>query len=533
MGAQISRKMRIDRGFGNGSHKCPTLSPEKSSGKNANSDTETDEEIDPSKSPEAIQITADTNPNSSSPARATESANTPPASPSASSLPNIAGTKKFTLNGSNALYDESSYTISSSSTLSNQNSKIKLSWVNPKLSNQSTPSIDCDLTKPVNDIDPNKGHLEALLDLIININKIYVSYTSNYHIKLLLTGDLCDNIYIVAKNKLVMSLTTADIKGIESELNDNIMIVNDLSDTYEKKKAKICEKMTEYFTDKMKTFAKIILIMNYCYLKLNSIKHGGLCFMPPDEGQNYNANLFIPISEAYDKVEVYDNELFDNSTLIKHIDKLGIRDKLLLPDKNFTEIRQQVLDGLFAKKYQDKSTTETDPTIKEKLKKIIANSDKLTMIELIHEQQCKTNGGIFLDTKEKVEFNDLYSEAAVNANWLNIYKALCCSINDKLQKLTNKFITKSFITKVQEEDPETVSTKSTKSKEPSWTDNDTMTNEQVASLDKEITDEISTIIIDIDRGFLELYLFDTMTPKKLNRIKDLREQLANLEGTDV
>jgi triacylglycerol esterase/lipase EstA (alpha/beta hydrolase family) len=158
------------------------------------------------------------------------------------------------------------------------------------------------------------------------------------------------------------------------------------------------------------------------------------------------------------------------------------------------------------------------------------------MIELIHEQKCKTNGGIFLSNKEEVEFNDLYSEAAVNAKWLNIYKALCCSINDKLQKLTKTFITKSFIEKVQEEEPDEPdkksskkSSKSSKSKEPSWTDNDTMTNEEVSALDKEITDEISKIIIDIDRGFLELYLFDTMTPKKLNKINDLKEQLASLE----
>lgn len=448
MGAQISRKMRMDRGFGKGNHKCPTLPPQAQSG-NTNTDSTGD-----NRSPlngnidklQSVQLTGNTGPNASAPPRGDVKQSQQAATQSAVSPLSVSAsaTKKFNFKGNNLLIGNSSeYTIQPSSTLSNKNTTIKLSWVDPKLSNQAMPSIDCDLTRLPDE------HLANIAKLIEDINVIYVSYTDNNHIQLLLSGDICDNIYLVAENKLVMNLTAVDISDINMKLSDNITVVSDLTDEYKTKKKPICEKMTAYFTDKMKTFAKIILLMNYCYLKLNSVKNGGLCYMPPDDGMDElddNFNLFTPSSIKYEKIEVYDSELIDNNKLLKHIDKLDIREKLMLPDKNFTTIREQVLAGQFDK-YPDKISQETDQLIKDKLQKILDNKNFITNIELIHEKDCKTNGGIFLNDAKEIANYGLYSEDPSNTPWLNVYRTLCCSIFDKLTKLKNKFIEKSFVMK--------------------------------------------------------------------------------------
>jgi hypothetical protein len=520
MGAQISRKMRMDRGFGNGSHKCPTLPPVQTSKDNAGLNGDISTSTSGTDKQQSVQLSGNTSQNSSAPLRGNvnqtqqmQQANISPLSVSASA------TKKFNFNGSNALIGNSSeYTIQPSSTLSNKNTKIILSWVDPKLSNQALPSIDCDVSIPVD------KHLDNIEELIEVVNVIYVSYTDNNHIQLLLSGDICDNIYLVAENKLVMNLTAVDIKDINKNLSDNITVVSDLTDEFKKEKKPICEKMTAYFTDKMKTFVKIILLMNYCYLKLNSIKNGGLCYMPPDDDMDElddNFNLFTPSSINYDKIEVYDNDLIDNNTLLKHIDKLNIREKLLLPDKNFATIRESVLEGQF-EKYREKISLEQDKITKDKLQKIVENKKFITNIELIHEKDCKTNGGIFLKDANEIANYGLYSEDVSNTSWLNVYKTLCCSILDKLTKLKNKFIDQSFVMKKKEQKP----TFGKPVTVDSWTDKD-MEKDEIDALDKEITTEIEKIIIEIDRGFLGLYLIPTSSPA---RVKKEDEILAQAEA---
>jgi hypothetical protein len=519
MGAAITKKLRMDSGFKKGNHKCPTLPPQALSG-NTNTGSMGDNasllngNIDKLQS---VQLTGNTGPNALPPPRAnvdqspqTQQANQTPISPLSVSA---SATKKFNFKGNNLLISTSSeYTIQPSSTLSNKNTKIILSWVDPKLSNQAMPSIDCDLTKLPGE------HLANIAKLIENVNDIYVSYTNNNHIQLLLSGDICDNIYLVAENKLVMNLTTVDIKDINLKLSDNITVVSDLTDEYKTKKKPICEKMTAYFTNKMKTFAKIILLMNYCYLKLNSVKNGGLCYMPPDDGMDElddNFNLFTPSSIKYEKIEVYDSELLDNNKLLKHIDKLDIREKLMLPDKNFTTIREQVLAGQFDK-YPDKISQEKNQLIKDKLQKIVDNKNFITTIELIHEKDCKTNGGIYVDNARDIEGYGLYSEDQSNTPWLNVYRTLCCSIFDKLTKLKTKFIEQSFKLLTKKE-PKSMFNK-TENEVNSWTDKD-MTTEQIDALDIEITTEIEKIIIEIDRGFLGLYLMPTTSQQQIQSLE--------------
>jgi len=522
MGTAFSKKLRIDRGFGNGSHKCPVLPPVQTNNDNAglSGDISTSSSgIDK----QSVQLSGNTDQNASAPLRGNvnqtqqmQQATISPLSVSASA------TKKFNFNGSNALIRNSSeYTIQPSSTLSNKNTKIILSWVDPKLSNQAMPSIDCDLTQ-----SPD-AHLGNISKLIADVNVIYVSYTENNHIQLLLSGDICDNIYLVAENKLVMNLTSVDIKNINKSLSDNITVVSDLTDEFKKEKKPICEKMTEYFTDKMKTFAKIILLMNYCYLKLNSIKNGGLCYMPPDDDMDEiddNFNLFTPSSINYDKIEVYDNDLIDNNKLLKHIDKLNIREKLLLPDKNFATIREKVLEGQF-EKYREKISLE-DKIIKDKLQKIVENKKFITNIELIHEKDCKTNGGIFLKDANEIANYGLYSEDVSNTSWLNVYKTLCCSILDKLTTLKDKFIEQSFKS-ITKKEPKSMFNK-TENEVNSWTDKD-MTTEQIAQLDIEITTEIEKIIIEIDRGFLGLYLIPTSSPARVKKEDEILKQAEEIK----
>jgi hypothetical protein len=522
MGTAFSKKLRMDRGFGNGSHKCPVLPPVQTNNDNAglSGDISTSSSgIDK----QSVQLSGNTDQNASAPLRGNvnqtqqmQQATISPLSVSASA------TKKFNFNGSNALIRNSSeYTIQPSSTLSNKNTKIILSWVDPKLSNQAMPSIDCDLTQ-----SPDT-HLGNISKLIADVNVIYVSYTDNNHIQLLLSGDICDNIYLVAENKLVMNLTAVDIKDINKSLTDNITVVSDLTDELKKEKKPICEKMTEYFTNKMKTFAKIILLMNYCYLKLNSIKNGGLCYMPPDDDMDElddNFNLFTPSSIKYDKIEVYDNDLIDNNKLLKHIDKLNIREKLLLPDKNFATIREKVLEGQF-EKYREKISLE-DKIIKDKLQKIVENKKFITNIELIHEKDCKTNGGIFLKDANEIANYGLYSEDVSNTSWLNVYKTLCCSIFDKLTKLKTTFIEQSFKS-ITKKEPKSMFNK-TEEEVNSWTDKD-MTTEQIDSLDIEITTEIEKIIIEIDRGFLGLYLMPTTSPARVKKEDEILKQAEEIK----
>lgn len=503
MGAQISRRMRIDRGFGTGNHKCPSTSQGKPIIETNGSirDKEIGENLDQKLTLSGQEINSSAAP----PPRVNGKG-----ASSSLSFVNASAAKIFNFSGDNVTTTDQNYTISKQSTLSNHNTKIILSWLKPNLTNQAMPSIDCDISK-----SPSE-HLNTLMDLINETNDIYVSYTENYHIKLLLSGDLCDNIHLVAKNKLVMNLSSVEIASINKDLKDKIVIIQDYTDDYKSKKKEICQKMTEYFTEKMQTFAKIILIMNYCYLKLNSIQNGGICFMPPDEGMDDNINLFTPSTVTYNKIEVYDNELIHNSNLLKHIDKLDIRDKLILPAKNFTEIRNKVLDGLVMNEYNDKLTATSDPIIQDKINKIITNKDTLTMIEVIHEKQCKTtDGAIFLSNKEAVEYNDLYSETPENEDWLNAYKSLCCSLKDKLTTLQKTFISQSFVQKEIEKDAG--------KKVSLWADNDEMTKDNISELNITITEEIEKIIIEIDRGFLLLYLTPTLTPgKKVKLEEDVR-----------
>jgi len=531
MGAAITKKLRMDSGFKKGNHKCPTLQPQAQSG-NTNIGSTGDNasplngNIDKLQS---VQLTGNTNQQNASPPPRdnTEQSLQKTQSPQSVASPlsvSASATKKFNFKGDNVLIGAGSeYTIQPSSTLSNKNTTIKLSWVDPKLSNQAMPSIDCDLTKLPDE------HLDNIANLIETVNVIYVSYTNNNHIQLLLSGDICDNIYLVAENKLVMNLTTVDIEGINQNLSDNITIVSDLTDEdeYKNKKKPICEKMTEYFTNKMKTFTKIILLMNYCYLKLNSVKNGGLCYMPPDDDMDElddNFNLFTPSSIKYDKIEVYDSELLDNNKLLKHIDKLNIREKLMLPDKNFTNIREQVLAGQFDK-YQTKSAEEKDPIIKDKLDEIIKNKEFITNIELIHEKDCKTNGGIYLNDAKEIEGYGLYSEDPSNTPWLNVYRTLCCSILDKLTKLKNKFIDQSFEMKIKKE---TSMFKKTEKEVESWTDKN-MTTVEIDKLDTEITAEIEKIIIEIDRGFLGLYLMPTSSPARVKKEDEILRQAEEIK----
>jgi hypothetical protein len=497
---QFASKLRMTKGFGNNNHKCPTpigQSTGDSSGSNTGSTTSAEAN---SANQQPLTLKAeDELKNSDAPPRAEETIGETRKVVSSSALSASASTtKRFRFDGTN-FNNAKDYTISPTSTLSNQNFqnlKIKLSWVDPKLSNQSTPSIDCDF---------KQDHLKGIEDLINEINDIYVSYTSNHHIKLLLAGNLCDTIYLVSENKLVMNLTSVDMKDINRDLVNNMTIVSDLTDEFKDEKEPICKKMTDYFTEKIKTFAKIILIMNYCYLKLKSIKEGGLCYMPPDDGMDEfadNFNLFTPSSKQYDKIEVYDNELVTNSTLTKHIDTLNIRDKLLLPNKNFKTIRAAVLKDLF-NSYDDKILSENDETIKDKLRKIKGNDSFLTSIELIHERDCTTDRGSFILETDIANYG-LYNDDASNIQWINAYKTLCCIIKDKLIKLKEKFIPESFKEK-------TVEKKGKKEGKTSWSDKE-MSKERIDELHKEITEEIEKIIIEIDRGFLQLYLMPTKTP---------------------
>lgn len=507
MGAAYS-KLRMDRGFGRGNHKCPTIPPQEQSGKSGTDKpgSSVDTSAPTGVGQKSVPISGTTVLNAAPPPRV--EIKQLPVSPLSVS---VSATKQIDFNGSNtSMGNGNEYTIQPSSTLSNKNTTIKLSWVDPKLLNQATPSINCDLMQ-----SPDT-HLDNISKLIESVNIIYVSYTENNHIQLLLSGDICDNIYLVTENKLVMSLTSIDIGNISKSLSDDITVVSDLSDELKKEKKPICEKMTGYFTEKMKTFAKIILLMNYCYLKLYSIKNGGLCYMPPDDGAGElddNFNLFTPSSVTYDKIEVYDNELIDNNKLLKHVDKLNIREKLLLPDRNFATIREKVLAGQFDK-YQDKMVSEQDKTKHDKLQKIVENKNFITTIELIHEKDCKTNGGIFLSNAKDIENYGLYSEDISNTAWLNVYKTLCCSILDKLTNLKNKFIEQAFIKKQKEKKP----LYGPAVKVASWTDKN-MTTEQIAQLDKEITEEIEKIIIEIDRGFLGLYLMPTTSQQKIQSLE--------------
>jgi hypothetical protein len=501
----------MTKGFGNNNHKCPTPIGQSTgdsvdsgmTSNDANSNQSTDQQM-------ALIAGNDDLDNSKAPSRAEETIGEKRQVESSSTLSASASTtKRFRFDGTN-FNNAKDYTISPTSTLSNQNFqnlKIKLSWVDPKLSNQSTPSIDCDF---------KQDHLKGIEDLINEINDIYVSYTSNHHIKLLLAGNLCDTIYLVSENKLVMNLTSVDMKDINRDLTNNMTIVSDLTDEFKDEKEPICKKMTDYFTEKIKTFAKIILIMNYCYLKLKSIKEGGLCYMPPDDGMDEfadNFNLFTPSSKQYDKIEVYDSELVTNSTLTKHIDTLNIRDKLMLPNKNFKTIRAAVLKDLF-NSYDDKILSEKDETIKDKLIKIKGNDSFLTSIELIHERDCTTDRGSFILETDIANYG-LYNDDASNIQWINAYKTLCCIIKDKLIKLKEKFIPESF----QEKTVEKKGKKKTKTGTgTSWTDKE-MTKERIDELHKEITEEIEKIIIEIDRGFLQLYLMPTTSQQKIQSLK--------------
>jgi hypothetical protein len=517
MGAAYS-KLRMDRGFGRGNHKCPTIPPQEQSGKSGTDKpgSSVDTSAPTGVGQKSVPISGTTVLNAAPPPRG--EIKQLPVSPLSVS---VSATKQIYFDGSNtSMGNGNEYTIQPSSTLSNKNTTIKLSWVDPKLLNQATPSINCDLMQ-----SPDT-HLDNISKLIERVNIIYVSYTENNHIQLLLSGDICDNIYLVTENKLVMSLTSIDIKNISKSLSDDITVVSDLSDELKKEKKPICEKMTGYFTEKMKTFAKIILLMNYCYLKLYSIKNGGLCYMPPDDGAGElddNFNLFTPSSVTYDKIEVYDNELIDNNKLLKHVDKLNIREKLLLPDKNFATIREKVLDGQFVK-YGDKINDENDQTIKDKLQKILDNKNFITNIELIHEKDCKTNGGIFLSNAKEIANYGLYSEDPSNIQWINVYRTLCCIILDKLTKLKDKFITKSFESIEKEKKP--LFGKPVKVN--SWTDK-TMTKVEIDALDKEITEEIEKIIIEIDRGFLGLYLMPTSSPARVKKEDELIRQVELIQ----
>lgn len=65
--------------------------------------------------------------------------------------------------------------------------------------------------------------------------------------------------------------------------------------------------------------------------------------------------------------------------------------------------------------------------------------------------------------------------------------------------------------------------KKTKKEIDSWTDKE-MTKEEIDALDIEITTEIEKIIIEIDRGFLGLYLMPTSSPARVKKEDEILKQ---------
>jgi hypothetical protein len=340
---------------------------------------------------------------------------------------------------------------------------------------------------------PDDGYKEKTdkTDISLKIDEMLTKLLDK-HMSDFVDKKFCKKAKLFIKDEVLMKQAEDNIE----KLQDKIIIGTFVGDA--DTKPEICEKLSHYFLKKLNLIASINMVIKLCNSRLDSLKSGGQCYL--DYANNLSNIKYQPFFKGVNKLS------YDKQKKTYSFDKKYV----LHVDSN--QVRQMAFDKLKADKRGRNILDKYLPK---------NSRDNLLYREIVDSEQCKKEGGKWLDNENDLIKNGLKPNSLVsyyNKGWndiVNKTENYIAKDSNELFKLLNEVIHETVV------DINGVKTKQYVDK--------IITDKRLGELIEKSKKIIYNMLSEIDKTYLLTSSIPLVSHDEIKSLEELEEEKKKLD----